>query len=139
VVDPASSNGARLHSGTRSFVGSNIDERRYREALESLPTLTRAVLLLSSRHELSYDEIAWCCGISSDEVMVRIGNALLGIDRYLSGTRTPIGLLRRALSPCRNAWAAARVREGDRKLCLSRARRRTTLRDWAVWALNMGR
>lgn len=139
MVDPASSNCARLHSGTRSGVGSNIDERRYREALESLPSLTRAVLLLSSRHDLSYDEIGWCCGISSDEVMVRIGNALLGIDRYLGGVRTPIGLLRRTLSPCRRAWAAARVREGDRKLGLSRSQRRTTLLDWAARALNVGR
>ena len=128
--------GARLHSDPQSRINSNIDDRLYREALDALPSLTRAVLLLSSRHELSYDEIGWCCGISTDEVMVRIGSALRGIDRYLSGVRTPAGLLRRALSPCRHAWAGARVGEGDRRLGLSRARKRVTLLDWAAWALN---
>jgi hypothetical protein len=139
VIDPVSGNRVRVYSNRQSRTDSNIDERLYRQALDALPSLTRAVLLLSSRHELSYDEIGWCCGISSDEVMVRIGNALLGIDRHLSGVRTPIGLLRRALSPCRRAWAAARVREGDRKLGLSRSERRNTPLDWAARALNMGR
>lgn len=136
MADPVNRTGARLHFDTRSRVNSNIDERLFQEALEALPSLTRAVLLLSSRHELSYDEIGWCCGISSDEVTARVGSAVRGIDRYLSGVRTPAGLLQRALSPCRHAWAAARVREGDRKLGLSRARKRVTLVDWAPWALN---
>jgi hypothetical protein len=133
------SNRARLHSDRKSRAGWNIDERLYREALDALPSLTRAVLLLSSRHDLSYDEIGWCCGISSDEAMVRIGSALLGLDHYLSGFRTPAGLLRRALAPWRHAWAAARVTEGDRRLGLSRARKRVTLLDWGAWTLNLGR
>jgi hypothetical protein len=116
--------------------GSAIDEHLFREALDALPSLTRAVFLLASRHELSYDEIGWCCGISSDEVMVRIGSALRGIDRYLSGVRTPNGLVGRGLSPWRHAWAAACVREGDRRLGLSRAPKRVTLLDWAAWVLS---
>jgi hypothetical protein len=95
------------------------------------------VLLLSSRHELSYDEIGWCCGISRDEVMVRMVNALLGLNRYVAGYRTPSGLVRRALLPCRAEWAAARVREGDRMLGLSAGHKRRTLLDWTALSLSM--
>jgi hypothetical protein len=132
-----SNHGTELHSDTRTRIASTIDEPLFREALESLPPLTRAVLLLSSRHELSYKEIGWCCGISNDEVIVRMVNALVGIDRYMCGFRTPSVLLRRVIKPGRESWAAARVREGDRRLGLSRLPKRRTLLDWTASALHI--
>lgn len=92
------------------------ERRRFVAALETLPCLTRAAFLLSARDKLSYPEIGWRCGIGVDEVTVRIGDALLGIDRAMNGRPSLAGRIRRALFPCRDAWAAARKREGDRGL-----------------------
>ena len=93
-----------------------LEQRRFVAALETLPCLTRAAFLLSARDKLSYSEIGWRCGISIDEVTVRIGDALLGIDRAMNGRPSLAGRIRRALLPYRDAWAAARKRAGDRCL-----------------------
>jgi hypothetical protein len=92
------------------------DRRRFVAALETLPCLTRAAFLLSARDKLSYPEIGWRCGISIDEVTVRIGDALHGIDRALADRSSLAARIRRAVLPYRDAWAAARRREGDRCL-----------------------
>lgn len=114
------------------------DQRRYVEALETLPLLTRAVFLLASRDKLPYAEIGWRCGISIDDVQVRMTDALFDIGCYMRGRRRLAGNIRRALLPCCEAWAAARKREGDRRLAPwfppdRRPGRRGTL-DWMAWA-----
>jgi len=114
------------------------EERKLVAALETLPLLTRAAFLLSARDNLSYPEIGWRCGISVDGVIVRIGDALLGIDRDMRGRPSFGGRVRRALLPYRGAWATARAREGDRRLGLGtspkgRPGRRRAL-DWIAWA-----
>lgn len=114
------------------------DQRRYVEALETLPLLTRAVFLLASRDKLPYAEIGWRCGISIDDVQVRMTDALFDIGCYMRGRRSLAGSIRRALLPCRDAWAAARAREGDRRLAPwfppdRRPGRRGTL-NWMAWA-----
>ena len=92
------------------------EQRRYVEALEALPLLTRTVFLLASRDGFPYAEIGWRCGISIDEVQVRLADALLDVSRHMYGRRSFVGQIRRALLPWREAWAAARAREGDRRL-----------------------
>ena len=117
------------------------EQRRFVAALETLPRLTRAAFLLSARDNLAYVEIGWRCGISVDEVTVRIADALLGIDRAMYRRPSPGGRMRRALLPYRDAWAAARRREGDR--CLApwiSANRKPALRhklDWVAAAFEM--
>lgn len=114
------------------------DQCRYIEALETLPLLTRAVFLLASRDKFPYAEIGWRCGISIDDVQVRMTDALFDIGCYMRGRRGLAGSIRRALLPCRHAWAAARAREGDRRLAPwfppdRRPGRRGTL-DWMACA-----
>lgn len=114
------------------------DQGRYIEALETLPLLTRAVFLLASRDKFPYAEIGWRCGISIDDVQVRMTDALLDIGCYMRGRRRLAGSIRRELLPCRDAWAAARKREADRRLAPwfppdRRPGRRGTL-DWMAWA-----
>jgi len=114
------------------------EQRRYVEALEALPLLTRTVFLLASRDGFPYAEIGWRCGISIDEVQVRVADALFGLDRYMRLRPTFTGRIRRALLPWRDAWATARTREGDRRLAPwlspeNRPGRRGTI-DWIVWA-----
>jgi len=92
------------------------EQRQYAEALEALPLLTRTVFLLASRDSFPYAEIGWRCGISVDEVQVRVADALLGVTRHVRGQRSFVGRIRCSLLPCRDAWAAARAREGDRRL-----------------------
>lgn len=118
-----------------------LEQRRFVAALETVPHLTRAAFLLSARDNLTYIEIGWRCGISVDEVTVRIGDALLGIDRGMNGRPSVAGRMRRALLPYRDAWAAARKREGDRCLApwTSPNRKpppRRTL-DWVAAAFEM--
>lgn len=114
------------------------EQRHYVEALERLPRLNRAVFLLSSRDKLPYAEIAWRCGVSEQDVQVRVADALINIHHYMDGRRRLAGSIRRALLPYRNEWAAARAREGDRRLSSwlppdSRPSRRGLL-DLLVWA-----
>jgi hypothetical protein len=114
------------------------EQRQYVEALETLPLLTRTVFLLASRDRFPYAEIGWRCGISIDEVQVRVADALLGLDRHMRVQPTFTGRIRRALLPWRDAWATARAREGDRRLApwLSPGNRpgsRGAI-DWIAWA-----
>jgi|GEM_PF-1761439 len=114
------------------------DQRRYVEALETLPLLTRTVFLLASRDSLPYAEIGWRCGISVEEVQVRVADALLAVGRHMRKGPILAGRIRRALLPWRDAWAIVRAREGDRRLAPwlspeNRPGRRGTI-DWIVWA-----
>jgi len=114
------------------------EQRQYAEALEALPLLTRTVFLLASRDSFPYAEIGWRCGISIDEVQVRLADALLGVSRHMHGRRSFVGQVRRALLPWRDVWAAARAREGDRRLAPwlspeNRPDRRGAI-DWFAWA-----
>lgn len=113
------------------------EQRQFASALETLPLLTRAVLLLNCRDDLPYAEIGWRCGITIDEVAVRLGDALVAIDRTMECGPSVAGRIRRAMLPCRTAWAAARMREGDRRLGpwmppQRRLARRGAL-DWLAW------
>lgn len=114
------------------------EQRQYVEALETLPLLTRTVFLLASRDSFPYAEIGWRCGISIDEVQVRVADALIGLDRHMRARPTITGRIRRALMPWRDAWATARAREGDRRLSPwlspeNRPGRRGAI-DWIAWA-----
>lgn len=114
-----------------------LEQRQFVAALETLPRLTRAVFLLNCRDDLPFAEIGWRCGISIDEVTVRMGDALLAIERTMQSGPSFAGRIRRAMLPCREAWAAARVREGDRRLAPwmsseTRPGRRGAL-DWLAW------
>jgi hypothetical protein len=122
-------------------VTDEVEQRQLVAALETLPHLTRATFLLSARDNLSYPEIGWRCGISVDEVMVRMCDALLQIDRDMSGRPGLAGRLRRTLLPHRDAWATARAREGDRRLAPwtspdRRPGRRGAL-EWIAWAYEL--
>lgn len=55
-------------------------ERLYREAVDTLPVVTRAAFLLSVLDELDYEQIAFRLGITMDEVQHRIARALCAID-----------------------------------------------------------
>lgn len=99
---------------------SKADElRRFEAALETLPLLTRTVFLLKCRDDFLYADISLRCGITVDEVRVRMGDALLGIDRAMRRNPSIVGRIRRALLPWRDAWAAARASEGKRLLGLN--------------------
>ena len=114
---------------------------KFVSALETLPLLTRVVFLLNCSDDLSYAEIGWRCGISIDEVAIRIGDALAATDRTMRSGPSFAGRIRRAMLPCRKAWAAARMREGDRRLApwmpsARRPGRRGSL-DWLARAYEL--
>lgn len=116
-------------------------QQQFVAALETLPLLTRAVFMLKRRDNLSYAEIGWRCGIAEDEVMNRMVDALCGLRRAKDGRTSLAGLMRSALLPCRDAWAAARRREGDRSLAPwtspeHRPPPRSVL-DWIAWAYEL--
>lgn len=111
--------------------------RRHVEALETLPPLTRAVFLLNRLDDLSYDDIGGRCGITVDEVTVRMTDALIGVDRYMRSQPALAARVRRACLPWRDAWARARMRESDRRLAPwlapdKRPGRRSVL-EWMAW------
>lgn len=118
-----------------------LEQRQLVAALETLPHLTRAAFLLNCRDNLPYIEIGWRCGISVDEVTVRIGDALLGIDGTMCGGPSLAGRVRRAFLPYRDAWAAARAREGDRRLARWTSQDRKPTRrhtvDWIARAYEL--
>jgi hypothetical protein len=126
--------------GTPSATKGDLSEktrRRYVEALETLPPLTRAVFLLKRLDDLSYDDIGWRCGITADEVTVRMTDALIGVDRYMRSQPALAGRIRRACLPWRDEWATARMRESDRRLAPwlapeKRPDRRSVL-EWMAW------
>ena len=84
------------------------EQRRYVEALEALPLLTRTVFLLASRDSFPYLEIGWRCGISVEEVRSYCrcpdGSGHMRAGPCLAAR------IRRALLPWRDAWWQ-RVRE----------------------------
>jgi len=92
------------------------DPVRFQRAADSLPKLTRAVLLLSAIDDMPYGEIALRCGISEDEVRVRLADALIELDHAMRGPLPWTGQVRLALHPWRSMWARARARESDRRL-----------------------
>lgn len=112
---------------------SGDDPVHFQRAADSLPKLTRVVLLLSAIDDMSYDDIALRCGISRDEVRVRLADALIGLDRATRGSLPWAGRLRLALRPWRSSWGSARSREADRRLApwlpLSREALRRSLID----------
>ncbi len=125
---------------TPSATKSDLSEearRRYVEALETLPPLTRAVFLLKRLDDLSYDDIGGRCGITADEVTVRMTDALIGVDRYMRGQPALVARIRRACLPWRDAWARSRMRESDRRLApwLSPPQRpgRRSVLEWLAW------
>ena len=122
-------------------VMDETEQRRLTAALDTLPHQPRAAFLLSARDNLTYPEIGLRCGISVDEVKVRIGDALLGIDRDMRGRPSLAGRMRRGLLLYRDTWASARAREGDRRLGLwtspdRQPGRRCTV-DWIAWAYEL--
>lgn len=123
-------------SATRSDLPEET-RRRYVDALETLPPLTRAVLLLNRLDDLSYDDIGGRCGITVDEVTVRMTDALIGVNRYMKGRPELAARVRRACLPWRDAWARARMRESDRRLApwLAPNKRpgRRSLIEWLAW------
>lgn len=138
TANPEKKEVGRGDRATKKSSLTEEEERRYIEALETLPLLTRAVFLLAARDDFPDAEIGWRCGISVEEVRVRIVDALAGVSRYMRGGPTLAGQIRRGLLPWRDAWAAARAREGDRLLApwlspnQKPARRRAL--DWMAWA-----
>lgn len=114
------------------------EQRQYAEGLDALPPLTRTVFLLASRDGFPYAEIGWRCGISFNEVQLRVADALFGLDRHMRVRPSFIGRIRRTLLPLRDAWASARTREGERRLAPwlspeNRPGRRGAI-DWLAWA-----
>ena len=92
------------------------DPVRFQRAADSLPKLTRAVLLLSAIDDMPYGDISLRCGISEDEVRVRLADALVELSRAMRGPLPLTGRVRLALRPWRSMWARARAREADCRL-----------------------
>ena len=94
--------------------------RRMTAGLDSLPRLTRMVFLITRLDGLPYDDVAWRCGISIDEVTLRIADALYVIDRAGDGRTSPAVHVRRRLRLWRADWMRWRKQQGDRRLGLRR-------------------
>ncbi len=111
------------------------------QSLESMPLPTRAVFLLHSLDDLPYNDIAWRCGVSPDEVLVRMADAILLLSRYRDGRTTLGGRVKGALLPLRDAWATARKKEGDRRLAHwyspGRSLGRRKPLEWAAWIFEL--
>lgn len=88
-------------------------QRRLAIGLEGLPCLTRAVFLLHRIDNHGYDAIAWRCGISVDEVTLRMVDALTGLHRSCNGHSTLSARVRRAVVPWRDAWMRWRLKWED--------------------------
>lgn len=93
-------------------------QRRIVAGLEGLPCLTRAVFMLHRLDDQPYDAIAWRCGISVDEMTLRMADALTSVRRSCDGDPTLGAQCRRALLPSRFAWAQWRRERQDRRLGL---------------------
>jgi DNA-directed RNA polymerase specialized sigma24 family protein len=90
--------------------------RRLADALDTLPRLTRTAFMLHSADRLSYEHIAWRCGMTVDEVTIRMAEALTGIRRFQNGQTGMMGRIRRAAAPWRIAWMHYRHERMDRRL-----------------------
>jgi DNA-directed RNA polymerase specialized sigma24 family protein len=99
---------------------ANRDEQQHRFALwlDSLPRLTRLVFLLHRVDELPYDQVAWRCGVSVDEVTLRIANAIVALRCCRNGSVSIAGLLRLRVLLWRFAWARCRMARCNRRLGL---------------------
>jgi DNA-directed RNA polymerase specialized sigma24 family protein len=97
--------------------------RRLADALDTLPRLTRTAFMLHSADRLSYEHIAWRCGMTVDEVMVRLADALAGIRCHEQGAVGMMGRIRYRLVPWRTAWMQCRRERQDRGLGLMPRRR----------------
>jgi hypothetical protein len=89
--------------------------RKPRDYDAELKSLDEKARQLKARKVQQLGELVVACGadsLSPDH----LAGALLGIDRAMYGRPSVAGRMRRALLPCRDAWAAARKREGDRCL-----------------------
>jgi DNA-directed RNA polymerase specialized sigma24 family protein len=93
-------------------------QRRFALWFDGLSRLTRLVFLLHRVDELPYDQVAWRCGISVDEVTLRIANAIAALRCSRDGRVSIIGLLRLRLLPWRFAWARCRMAWWDWRLGL---------------------
>jgi DNA-directed RNA polymerase specialized sigma24 family protein len=99
-------------------VSADPDDMQQRIAvgLEGLPNLMRAVFLLHRLDDLSYDDIAWRCGISVDEVVLRMADGLTALRQSYAGDPTFLARIRRAMLPWRFAWARWCRERQDRQL-----------------------
>ena len=90
--------------------------RRLADALDTLPRLTRTAFMLHSADRLSYEHIAWRCGMTIDEVTIRMAEALTGIRRHTNGATGIMGRIRHAAAPWRTVWMRYRHERMDRRL-----------------------
>ena len=91
---------------------------RITAGLDSLPRLTCAVLLIHRLDDLPYDQVAWRCGISVDEVTLRMADALSVIRWAADGRTALMGRVCRWLVPWRLNGMRWRMRQMDRRLGL---------------------
>lgn len=84
--------------------------RRYNDALDLLPPLTRAVFLLVRVDRLAYADIAWRCGIDVAEVKLRLADAMFSIGRAFNGHTTLAMRVRGWLLPWRCERAQRRLK-----------------------------
>ena len=90
--------------------------RRMTEGLDCLPRLTRAVFLIHRLDDLPYDDVAWRCGITVDEVTIRMADALTALRWAADGRSSLVGQIRRQLVPLRSAWMRWRKQRVARAL-----------------------
>ena len=100
------------NGGAQATERDDVRERLHRLALglDILPPITRAVFLLHRIDDLSYEQVAWRCGIGIDEVTIRMADALTGLRRSADGDIPLMGRLRWRLLPWRSTWARWRMR-----------------------------
>jgi DNA-directed RNA polymerase specialized sigma24 family protein len=89
---------------------------RMSAGLDCLPRLTRAVFLIHRLDDLPYEDVAWRCGITVDEVTIRMAHALTTLRWAADGRSSLIGQIRRQLVPLRSVWMRWRKQRVDRAL-----------------------
>ena len=92
--------------------------RRITAGLDSLPRLTRAAYLMHRLDDLPYEDVGRRCGITVDEVMLRVADALYAINRAVDEDISLMGHVRRRLLPWRAAWMQRRLLQRHRRLGL---------------------
>ena len=117
-------------SGGPRVVDDDLN-RRYNDAIDLLPPLSRAVFLLSRVDDLAYADIAWRCGIDAAEVQLRLADALFAIGRALDGHVTIAMHVRGELLIWRAAAARYRLRRRHWRLgrCYREQQARLNPRD----------
>jgi DNA-directed RNA polymerase specialized sigma24 family protein len=89
---------------------------RMSAGLDCLPRLTRAVFLIHRLDDLPYGDVAWRCGITVDEVTLRMADALTVLRWAGDGRSSLMGYVRRQLVPLRSTWMRWRKQRVDRAL-----------------------